>query len=145
MLQLNYAKPITMRFLILLLFVSLSFNGFANNGTIDPPNDPPEKEALRIKIPVFGSGGMDTNSGKICPDWCWLCKCATIELDIFRADGSGSDPINIKGQEGTLEYDGKSYNVLILEAEPAQRWTDNDEYDYYLNKENSSGLKVKFQ
>ena len=137
-----------MRLLILLLFVSLGFNSFANNGTIDPPNNPSGEEVLRIKIPVFGSGGMDTNSGKICPDWCWLCKCATIEIDLFSVDGGGSggdDVVDLKGKEGTLNYDGRSYNVLILEAEPAQRWTDNDEYDYYMNKKGSPNLKVKFQ
>ncbi|MCG8326889.1 MAG: hypothetical protein MI974_04340 [Chitinophagales bacterium] len=118
--------------LVLLFAVSFCFANETN-----PPNtDPPGEERLKIKIPVFGSGGLDMNSGKICPDWCWLCKCATITLELFKV----SEGTDITNESGELDVEGKKYHVTILEGGQLKEWDEDEQYEYYLDKSNSESL-----
>ncbi|MCB0552679.1 MAG: hypothetical protein KDD02_03935 [Phaeodactylibacter sp.] len=134
-----------MKFLYcLVLCLAVGATTFANTSNNNGPEpDPPGAKRLKIKIPVFGSGGLDMNSGKICPDRCFLCHCATIELDLFKASDT-TTPV-IEGELVKLYYQSEVFDALILRSGPLKEWTDNKEYDYYIDKESSQSLQISLK
>ncbi|MCB0569098.1 MAG: hypothetical protein KDC66_05020 [Phaeodactylibacter sp.] len=123
----------------LLLCLAVGATAFANN---NPENDgpgPKEEKRLKIKIPYFGSGGMDMNSGKICPDRCFLCHCATVEIDLFKAS---ANPPDVTGETATIYYEGEVVSAVILKSGPLLKWTDSAEYDYYVDKNSSESVTI---
>lgn len=56
------------------------------------------KEAKSLPIVIWGKGGVVMNGTPglphICPEWCWLCVCATANIDIIGIifDSKGTNP-----------------------------------------------------
>lgn len=90
-----------------------------------------ELEGFTIKrdtnITIFGSGGM-TDAGRICPDKCSGCKCATIVIHGLAVidDGGLTDPVG--GELFGEATGGKTFDVTLLEMSGAKQVGEAD-YD----------------